>query len=162
MGTPLMKKLLELLSGLCALQIKAPRAIVTAVVNYLMERSNQMNLEDHQAVTSQNAEHLQNMYLCLGDYGESEYEYLPVLSKEARVDRRRNWVFHGQKASFVQRVEKMLEDKGPCFSDALSQPVEVETVIYGVIHKTQPPLLNLSMDECESYLFRMSEDGRIQ
>ena len=81
--------------------MKAPRPTVTAVVNYLMEGPNQMNLKDRQAVASQNAEHLQNMYLCAKDY-ESEYESLAMLLEEARVDRR-NWVFHGQMASFVQR-----------------------------------------------------------
>lgn len=87
------EKLSELLSGLCAVQMKTPRLIVTAMVSYLMELSNQLNLEDRQAVTSQNAEHLQNMYLCVGDYDESEYEYLAVLLEESRVDRPRSGYF---------------------------------------------------------------------
>lgn len=156
------EKLSELLSGLCAVQIKAPRPIVTAVVNYLMERSNQLNLEDRQAAASQNAKHLQNMYLCVGDYDESEYEDLAVLLEKARVDRPRNWVFHGQEAGFVQRVEKMLEDKVSCFPYALGRPVEVETVIYEAVWKSQPPLKQLSEEECKRCLFRMGEDGRIQ
>lgn len=51
------------------------------------------------------------------------------------MDRPRNWVFHGQEASFVQRVKKMMEDKMSCFPDALGRPVEVEAVIHEAVWK---------------------------
>lgn len=151
------EKLSELLSGLRAMQMKAPRPIVAVVVNYLMERSKQMNLEDRQAVASQNAERLQSMYLCVKDYNESEYEYLAVLLEEARVDRSRNWVFHGEEVSLVERVEKMLEDKVSCFLDASGRPVEVETVIYDAVRKSQPPLKKLSEEQCKRCLFEWAK-----
>ena len=59
-------------------------------------------------------------------------------------------------------VEKILEDKVSCFPDALGRPAEVETVICEAIHKTQPPLLNLLVDERKRRLFRIGEDERIQ
>lgn len=58
-------------------------------------------------------------------------------------------------------VESMLEDKVSCFPDALGRLVEVDTVVYQALHKTQPPL-ELSVEKCKRCLLRMGEDGRIQ
>ena len=146
-------------------QHAAPRPILNAICNTLVDEADEWDIAEQAAVSQPGLKELSNRYVCVKDFTIQEYEDLKVFTREARYQKidQFQMAWRGADLTFAQAVEALrdhYEDYWPQGSDMVIPASEIILKCRSIT--AQPPYPQISSDRCEEILLSMADENRIQ